>query len=154
MAVAFEEKAIHLYTEAAGRCESLLGTIPRAFRRVAEGRKKRLAELRGMRWAAPLPGSFGSLHRRLLGTVEDWARPSYKWTRSARERQATECTYARRAERNARPSRARASWLGATGRHMAVASAMLFTSKLNDSITTAPSYLMSRRAFANPLNVG
>jgi len=44
-----EETAIRFYTEVATSCESLLGTIPRAFRRVAETRKTRLAELQGMK---------------------------------------------------------------------------------------------------------
>ena len=47
-AVALEDKAIRFYSGVAAHCESLLGTIPRAFRRVAEARAKRLAELQGM----------------------------------------------------------------------------------------------------------
>jgi rubrerythrin len=43
-----EETAIRFYSELAVSCASLLGTIPRAFRRVADARKKRLAELQGM----------------------------------------------------------------------------------------------------------
>jgi hypothetical protein len=48
MAIALEEQGIRFYSEVAVGCQSLLGTIPRAFMRVAEGRKKRLAELRGL----------------------------------------------------------------------------------------------------------
>ena len=47
-AIALEVKAIRFYNEVAAQGESLLGTIPRAFRRVAEGRKKRLGELQGL----------------------------------------------------------------------------------------------------------
>jgi hypothetical protein len=49
MASTFEEQAIRFYSEVAVCCRSLLGTIPRAFLRVAEGRKKRLAELHTIR---------------------------------------------------------------------------------------------------------
>jgi len=48
MGIALEETAIRFYSEVAVLCQSTLATIPRAFQRVAEGRKKRLAELRGM----------------------------------------------------------------------------------------------------------
>lgn len=47
-AIALEDTSIRFYSEVAGRCASLLGTIPHAFRRVAAARKKRLAELQGM----------------------------------------------------------------------------------------------------------
>ena len=45
MALALEEKAITFYADVAGRCQSLLGTIPWAFRRVAEARSKRKAQV-------------------------------------------------------------------------------------------------------------
>ena len=48
MAAAFEQQAIRFYSEVAVQCQSLLGTIPRAFRRVAEGRQKRLATLQSI----------------------------------------------------------------------------------------------------------
>lgn len=47
--MALEEKAVRFYSDVASRCESLLGTIPRAFRRVAEVRSKRLAELQNLK---------------------------------------------------------------------------------------------------------
>jgi len=47
-ALALEEKAQKFYLDVAERSQALLATIPRAFRRVAETRGKRKAELRAM----------------------------------------------------------------------------------------------------------
>jgi len=49
VAIKLEETAIRFYGEVAVQCQSLLATIPRAFQRVAESRKKRLADLQAMR---------------------------------------------------------------------------------------------------------
>jgi len=47
-AIALEEKAQRFYLDVAERSQALLATIPRAFRRVAETRGKRKAELQAM----------------------------------------------------------------------------------------------------------
>ncbi|MGQ9494275.1 MAG: hypothetical protein ACUVR2_11025 [Anaerolineae bacterium] len=47
-AVELEEKAERFYEDVAGRCGSLLATIPRAFQRVAEARSKRKQELQAL----------------------------------------------------------------------------------------------------------
>jgi rubrerythrin len=47
-ALALEEKAQKFYLDVAERSQALLATIPRAFRRVAETRGKRKAELQAM----------------------------------------------------------------------------------------------------------
>jgi rubrerythrin len=47
-ALALEEKAQTFYLDVAERSQALLATIPRAFRRVAETRDKRKAELQAM----------------------------------------------------------------------------------------------------------
>jgi rubrerythrin len=47
-AMAVEERAVAYYEEAAERSESLLATIPRAFRRVAKNRTKRMAKLQSL----------------------------------------------------------------------------------------------------------
>ena len=48
MAIALEEKAQKFYLDVAERSQALLATIPRAFRRVAETRGRRKAELQAM----------------------------------------------------------------------------------------------------------
>jgi len=47
-AIALEEHAVEFYLDVASRCESLLGTIPRAFRRVAQTRCKRKEALQAL----------------------------------------------------------------------------------------------------------
>jgi NAD(P)-dependent dehydrogenase (short-subunit alcohol dehydrogenase family) len=47
-AIALEEKAIAFYQDVAEASESLLATIPRAFRRVARTRRRRLEQLRAL----------------------------------------------------------------------------------------------------------
>lgn len=53
IAIELEEKACKFYSDIAGRSESLLATIPRAFRRVAEKRSKRRLELQSLRDKTP-----------------------------------------------------------------------------------------------------
>ena len=48
MALALEKKAIAFYLDVAERSESLLATIPRAFRRVAKRRTRRRGELEAL----------------------------------------------------------------------------------------------------------
>jgi len=48
MALALEEKACAFYLEVAARSESLLATIPMAFKRVAKKRNKRKAKLQSL----------------------------------------------------------------------------------------------------------
>jgi rubrerythrin len=52
MAVALEEKACAFYLDVAQRSESLLATIPGAFKRVAKKRGKRKAKLESLLDAA------------------------------------------------------------------------------------------------------
>ncbi len=47
-AVELEDKAVKFYQETAERSQALLATIPRAFRRVADKRAKRKAELQAL----------------------------------------------------------------------------------------------------------
>jgi NAD(P)-dependent dehydrogenase (short-subunit alcohol dehydrogenase family) len=47
-AIALEEKAIAFYQDVAEASESLLATIPRAFRRVARTRRRRLDQLQAL----------------------------------------------------------------------------------------------------------
>ena len=47
-AIALEEQAITFYEQVAEACESLLATIPGAYRRVIKTRKRRIEELKGM----------------------------------------------------------------------------------------------------------
>jgi rubrerythrin len=47
-AIVLEEKAVRFYEDVAGRCGTLLATIPRAFKKVAETRRKRKQELQAM----------------------------------------------------------------------------------------------------------
>jgi rubrerythrin len=47
-AIALEEKACEFYLDVAERSESLLATIPRAFKRVAKKRNKRLVKLKDL----------------------------------------------------------------------------------------------------------
>ncbi len=49
MAIDLEEKAVAFYEEVAERSQSLLATIPGAFRRVAKRRRRRKAALEAMR---------------------------------------------------------------------------------------------------------
>ena len=49
MAIGLEERAVAFYEEVAERSQSLLATIPGAFRRVARKRRRRKAELEAMR---------------------------------------------------------------------------------------------------------
>jgi len=49
MAIGLEEKAVAFYEEVAERSQSLLATIPGAFRRVARKRRRRKAALEAMR---------------------------------------------------------------------------------------------------------
>ena len=49
MAIGLEEKAVAFYEEVAERSQSLLATIPGAFRRVAKRRRRRKAALEAMR---------------------------------------------------------------------------------------------------------
>jgi rubrerythrin len=51
-AIALEDSAVTLYLDIAARSESLLATIPRAFRRVAKKRTKRKEDLQAMLTAA------------------------------------------------------------------------------------------------------
>jgi rubrerythrin len=48
MAIEFEEKASKFYLDAAERSKSLLATIPRAFRKVAERRSNRKLKLKSL----------------------------------------------------------------------------------------------------------
>jgi len=48
IAIELEEKACKFYLDVAERSQSLLATIPRAFRRVAKGRSKRKLELQSL----------------------------------------------------------------------------------------------------------
>lgn len=52
MAIALEEKACAFYLDVAERSESLLATIPRAFKRVAKKRSKRKLKLESLLKAA------------------------------------------------------------------------------------------------------
>jgi rubrerythrin len=47
-ALVMEERAVAFYEQAAERSESLLATIPRAFRRVAKNRTRRKAKLKAL----------------------------------------------------------------------------------------------------------
>ena len=47
-AIALEDKAIAFYQDVAEASESLLATIPRAFKRVARTRRRRVDKLQGM----------------------------------------------------------------------------------------------------------
>jgi len=53
IALALEEKACEVYLEVAERSESLLATIPMAFKRVAKKRSKRKAKLQSLLDAGP-----------------------------------------------------------------------------------------------------
>ncbi len=53
MALALEEKACEFYLEVARRSESLLATIPMAFKRVAKKRNKRQVKLQSLLDARP-----------------------------------------------------------------------------------------------------
>jgi len=61
IALALEEKACEVYLEMARRSESLLATIPVAFKRVAKKRNKRKAKLQSLLDARPKvpPETFG-----------------------------------------------------------------------------------------------